>query len=167
SDMFISLSLYHDEDYGMSPAEAMACGLPTLLTDWGGYSSFASTAWPCQLVPVKITEFGLQINTTSIQEFYKAQKESNINDADRERWSKEFLNVFSIKNSVLELEKILAAPFHPFSGFNWSLAPFTRIYGKTAKAKIIDANTCPSTKNFYFQVYKNYISLDTSGNDHE
>ncbi|MDD4973882.1 MAG: glycosyltransferase family 4 protein [Bacteriovorax sp.] len=167
SDMFISLSLYHDEDYGMSPAEAMACGLPTLLTDWGGYSSFASKAWRCQLIPVKITEFGLQIKTTAISEFYEALNESYINDIDRERWSKEFLNAFSIKNTVSKLEKIMTTPFNVFTGFNWALAPFTQIYGKTAKVNTIDANTCPSNKNFYFQVYQNYISQNNSGKDHE
>lgn len=40
SDVFMSFSTYHDEDYGMSPAESLMCGLPLVLSDWGGYSSF-------------------------------------------------------------------------------------------------------------------------------
>jgi glycosyltransferase involved in cell wall biosynthesis len=41
SDAYISLSVHNDEDYGMSPAEALCCGLPCLLTDWGGFASFS------------------------------------------------------------------------------------------------------------------------------
>jgi glycosyltransferase involved in cell wall biosynthesis len=40
SDCFISLSTHNDEDFGMSPCEAGATGLPLILTNWGGYSSF-------------------------------------------------------------------------------------------------------------------------------
>lgn len=40
SDLFVSLSCHNDEDYGMSPAEALCCGLPSVLSDWGGYASF-------------------------------------------------------------------------------------------------------------------------------
>jgi glycosyltransferase involved in cell wall biosynthesis len=37
SDVFASLSLHHDENFGYAPVEAMACGLPALVSDWGGY----------------------------------------------------------------------------------------------------------------------------------
>jgi len=40
SDAFISISTHNDEDYGMSPAEALCSGLPCLLTNWAGYTSF-------------------------------------------------------------------------------------------------------------------------------
>ncbi|MBC7538031.1 MAG: glycosyltransferase family 4 protein [Bacteriovorax sp.] len=160
ADQFISLSLYHDEDYGMSPAEALACGLPTLLTDWGGYSSFASKNWRCQLMPVSITEFGLQIKTSAIKEFLNTYLECYINDTDRKRWSNEFLSQFSIKENGLKLESILSTSFRVFKGFNWALAPFSQQYGKSSEHKTLNANTGPSDKNFYFQVYKNYISQD-------
>jgi glycosyltransferase involved in cell wall biosynthesis len=42
ADLGISLSVHHDEDYGMSPAESLCSGLPEVLTDWGGYASFTS-----------------------------------------------------------------------------------------------------------------------------
>ncbi len=40
SDYYVSLSCHNDEDYGMAPAEALMCGLPCILSAWGGFSSF-------------------------------------------------------------------------------------------------------------------------------
>lgn len=160
ADMFISLSLYHDEDYGMSPAEALACGLPTLLTDWGGYSSFASKTWRCQLVPVSITEFGLKIKTSAILEFFKTYLDSYITDKDRKRWSDEFLGQFSIEKNSERLETIIKDKFNSFRGFNWAMSPLAQIYGKTSGNKSINAHASPSDKNFYYQIYKNYISAE-------
>lgn len=165
ADLFISLSLYHDEDFGMSPAEAIACGLPSLLTDWGGYSSFASSKWRCKLAPVKITEYGLQIKTSTIKELLDEHKESYITGKDRERWAKAFSDEFSIESCVNKLKKILEVPARKFAGFNWVIAPFGQTYGKYALSSSIDPNTCPSSKNFYAQVYKNYISIEESSND--
>lgn len=168
ADLFVSFSLYHDEDYGMSPAEALACGLPSLLTDWGGYSSFvpaASTKWKCKLAPVKISEYGLEIKTSSLKEFFEVHKQTYVSSSDRERWSSEFSKDFSIKNNVERLKKMITAPVKTFSGFNWKLSPFANIYSKQHRSKVIDPNTCPSSKNFYAEVYRNYISLEQN-NEH-
>ncbi len=37
ADYFVSFSTYHDEDFGRAPIEAILCGTPCLLSDWGGY----------------------------------------------------------------------------------------------------------------------------------
>jgi len=37
SDLFISLSDNIQESFGLTPVEAMAAGLPTIVTDWNGY----------------------------------------------------------------------------------------------------------------------------------
>ena len=36
-DVFVSLSVHQDENFGYAPIEAMACGVPAVVTDWGGY----------------------------------------------------------------------------------------------------------------------------------
>jgi hypothetical protein len=43
-DLFLSLSIYHDEDYGVSIAQALAKGKPCILSAWGGYHSFQDVA---------------------------------------------------------------------------------------------------------------------------
>tara|TARA_R110000868_G_scaffold379542_2_gene645414 strand:+ start:3475 stop:4719 length:1245 start_codon:yes stop_codon:yes gene_type:complete len=57
ADIFISLSLYHDEDFGMSPIESLMCGTRAILTDWGGYHSFACPK-TCSLIETKMTAQG-------------------------------------------------------------------------------------------------------------
>jgi len=58
SDVFASLSTHHDEDFGMSPAEALCCGTPVLLSAWGGFHTFQKLMKSCgqgdevQLVPL-------------------------------------------------------------------------------------------------------------------
>lgn len=44
ADIFVSLSTHNDEDYGMSPAEALMTGCHCVLSNWGGYTNFADIA---------------------------------------------------------------------------------------------------------------------------
>ena len=53
SDLFVSFSTFNDDDYGMSIAEALMCGLPALLTQWGGLPSFKKYSEHVDLVPVQ------------------------------------------------------------------------------------------------------------------
>lgn len=55
ADLFISLSGHNDEDFGMAPAEALMTGCYSILSDWGGYSSFKKYVPDLvSLVPVQI-----------------------------------------------------------------------------------------------------------------
>jgi glycosyltransferase involved in cell wall biosynthesis len=159
SDMFMSLSLYHDEDFGMSPAEALSCGLPTLLTDWGGYSSFASSnRWYAQLVDVDITEYGLEINAGQILKFFKEQGLSYINKNDRMRWSDAFSSAFSIEGSNGELVEIFKKPAKAFKGFNLHLSQFSAYYWGYRRGNELNLKLSPSSDSYYSNIYSNYIS---------
>ena len=37
ADLFVSLSDTLQENFGLTPVEAMSCGLPAVVSDWGGY----------------------------------------------------------------------------------------------------------------------------------
>ena len=56
ADVYLSLSLQHDEDFGMAPAEAALSGLPLLLTRWGGYKTFLSLDSVDRGITVSISE---------------------------------------------------------------------------------------------------------------
>ncbi|MCB0368521.1 MAG: glycosyltransferase [Bdellovibrionales bacterium] len=53
ADLFVSPSTHNDEDFGMSVGEALLTGASAVLTDWGGYSQFASISKDLvSLIPV-------------------------------------------------------------------------------------------------------------------
>ncbi len=67
SDCYFSLSLHHDEDFGMAPAEALSCGSSAVLTDWGGYASFPGASECCRLIPVSLDHRGLNFSSDRVQ----------------------------------------------------------------------------------------------------
>ncbi len=167
ADVFVSLSLYHDEDYGMSPAEALACGLPAVLTDWGGYGSFAGGDWQCRLAPVDITEFGHRINVGKVREHVTASLGAKATPEDRQRWSTAFRTEFSVSGSARKLREILAEDVDPFLGFKWNLNYLSSIFWKEDRrsrfyyeyiGQKINTNFNPTSNSFYHDIYRNYIS---------
>ena len=167
SDLFISLSLYHDEDFGMSPAEALATGLPTLLTDWGGYSSFMSKEWCSDLVPVNITPFGLEISAFKMVEFIENTLKAKVDFSKRKLWSDKFLKEFSIEGSSWKLAEILKNETSTFDGFSFGLKFYQKEFGHSLwkLGKEISEELTPSSENYYYQVYQNYISLNGRVNE--
>lgn len=156
ADVFVSFSLYHDEDYGMSPAEALSTGLVSVLTDWGGYSSFASDdKWDCSLVDVSLNEFGQELNT----QIFHDQVEKYISDnKKRQTRSEQFQQAFSIDGNISTLKKILNNPPVDFLGFNWLLEQHASAMNENWSKVKFNKFLAPSGSGFYFTMYKNYIS---------
>ena len=105
ADTFVCWSTYHDEDFGMAPAEALATGLPSLLSSWGGFADFERKN--CQLTPVEITKRGIEIQTTKFRSdlklYFKQQKSLQ---RQRSIFAKEFAKSFSplaIKKQLLSI----------------------------------------------------------------
>jgi glycosyltransferase involved in cell wall biosynthesis len=61
--LYMNLSTYNDEDYGMSIAEALASGQPCLLSHWGGFKSFEN-----RFKQVLTTKVRLKSNVHTISE---------------------------------------------------------------------------------------------------
>jgi hypothetical protein len=67
SDLYISLSTHNDEDFGMSPAEALCCGLPLVLTDWGGFKDFRNNlSERVTIIGTKLTSLGYKPNISRL-----------------------------------------------------------------------------------------------------
>lgn len=111
----ISLSTYHDEDFGMAIAEALCLGTPSLLTQWAGFSSFNIDEKLVQYVPVKFEEGKI---TLSYSDFESAMSHLEIHGAkkvDREQLAIKAQEKFGILQK--ELKQHLDDEFTPFFGF--------------------------------------------------
>ena len=103
ADCFINLSVHHDEDFGMSCAEALSTGLPMILSNWAGFASFKTQNLKSHvnLIPVHLTDQGPQLEIDAI-----ADELSSFKPADQMTRLKirelalEDLGIKSVKNII-------------------------------------------------------------------
>lgn len=118
ADLFASLSLYHDEDFGMSPAEARATGLPLLLTDWGGYHDFFDFSKTVHLVSTFQSQAGLFWNDAEATLFLEHERHSIPEWNQRQVDSKQFQEKFSLSSVAKQLMNVYKSEPSPFLGFS-------------------------------------------------
>lgn len=149
ADCFISLSLYHDEDYGMSVAEAMAHGLPLILTDWGGYTEFASLSHKSILLPVSIDKRGFAIKTQGFEKKLDQLVQYSKQSTERSIIAKSLSKKLNIECATESLNRELASHCkEKFAGFSKKmlLLDQARLNG-----------LLPSTENDYAKFYSPYF----------
>ena len=118
ADMYLSLSLHHDEDYGMSPAEALCSGTPCALTSWGGYSSFVhedKAKNAVTLIDVALDLVGIDIPSKSTQAAIREQAQADNSPAARQARSETYLDLLSIEAAQERIKKFhenLPPTFH-------------------------------------------------------
>ena len=166
SDMYVSLSTYHDEDFGMSPAEAMATGLPSVLTHWGGYSSFFVEGYYLKFADVDLTEYGLKLNLKPLVDSVYELKEQKRSNELRLEQSKIFEKKFSISSNIEVLKNILNSEPIEFLGFNWKLDQLSNAQNLNWQKSKLNKLLTPAINTFYFELYKNYINKEGYLNEH-
>ena len=119
-DFYVNLSVHNDEDYGMAPAEALCCGLPCILTDWGGFSSFAPIGpkRSCQLIPVHILEETISYERKIFIKMILKKMIEKWAENERFEVSKLFLNQLSIPKIQSRIKAIHALALENFKGFS-------------------------------------------------
>lgn len=127
-DLYVSLSLHHDEDFGMCPAEALVSGLPAVITDWAGYGSFEKPNVNCRLIPVLLNDRGLTIPQEEVFEsLSSALTQPRLSSQERLRNGDDFGRHFSIPAIAQRLSDLLnPGNFTSTGGFNWSLGLLER-----------------------------------------
>lgn len=119
-DAFASLSTYHDEDFGMSPLEALFTGLPCFLSSWGGYNSFKLKGNPSIVYQdVSVNEFGPQLEIAGLSEALE-EVMAIARNADRKEISDRYQKAFSVEAVARQYKKLFdqKVPFR--LGFNVS-----------------------------------------------
>lgn len=156
ADTYVSLSLHHDEDFGMAPAEALCCGAPTLLTSWGGYGDFASS-FPkdSQLIPVSFsTPKGHRMDwtifrRTLIQSAIQPKEDFSFRQERAER-CQSHLSASAVAG---QLSRLHDQSTFPFSGFT---PRFDEVVERMKQR--IPFPEGPSRDSFYGELYSAYIS---------
>lgn len=154
ADCQMSLSLYHDEDYGMSPVEGLCCGAPAILTSWGGYASFAGgNERDCSLVDVTMSKRGFQVNKEELMLRVDAHVNNHETLKDRKMRAIRYHSKFSIDAVGKVLTQIHLNKLEPhFEGFNWKLG----VLAKHCQATPV---FFPNVKenSFYHEIYSAYV----------
>lgn len=152
ADVYASLSLHHDEDYGMSPAETLCCGTPLVLSSWGGYASFNDGSRDCMLVPVKITERGLSMSSRLVQKGLLLQSLADQNPEQRLERAMRASKRLSIEAAAEILLKIHSEKPLPFMGFNNLMIMYAQRF---VEGKPYQWDMKPG--GLYEKIYSNYI----------
>jgi glycosyltransferase involved in cell wall biosynthesis len=154
ADYFISLSVHNDEDYGMSVAEAQACGLPCILSDWAGFSSFAFPAYPeaTSYIPV---HFGNKQKIVSKSATTKIILDvANQKTLNRVKISELFVEDKSVQAVSFKIQKILDEKVSAFADFSPFLQTIvTRIEMGTG----LYLNRQHNISNLYKAIYSSYV----------
>lgn len=155
SDFFASFSLHHDEDYGMAPAEALAAGLPCVLTDWGGYAGFRSPErTDVRLVSVRLADDGLLIGRQdAANQLEKTAREAPLDASRRAEISRFQSNRLGVPAAATRLLKLVSEPAARFCGFNSRAAQLARVISAQPAFP-----SGPVPRSFYSEIYESYVA---------
>lgn len=115
ADFLVNISVHNDEDYGMSVAEAQMCGLPSILTDWGGLASFEHADLPqaTRFIPVQIGRASKVIAKAEVVkallEVIRGQRRVNRDELVEKSRSR-----FSVEAAVPKLRAVLEGETRKF-----------------------------------------------------
>jgi glycosyltransferase involved in cell wall biosynthesis len=158
ADLFMSLSTFNDEDYGMAIAEALVSGLPCLLSDWGGFSSFANYSPNVEFIQVELDKNGPEVNMTEARKkLMKHLLSSQYNVEERRQNSKTALSYLSIDANKNRIALLLSElHFTTIDKCNPIFYKMCALFKMNPQAPFKDRNS--QLSDFYKEIYKNYVS---------
>lgn len=105
ADLNVSLSTYNDEDFGVSPLEALTSGVPSLLTAWGGYRDYQSDY--CQLLPVRYLNGDLELSYTEFSKILTSMLNRPVTKTYRSEVQSYYMKRFSVDTAAMKLRELL------------------------------------------------------------
>lgn len=156
ADAFVNISVHNDEDYGMSCAEALAAGLPLILTDWAGFSSFRRPGLEdaIRMVPVKIARRGKLVSLKGLARAFD-DIQQRLATFDRSQIARASLAYTGLGNAGAIVAKGLGRA-HTFEGYLPGLHEAARLetyqnWNTFADMKLKTFN------DLYMKVYRHYV----------
>lgn len=125
ADYYINLSLYHDEDYGYSPIEALFTGCPVILSSWGGFKDLKPiTALKNGIFYNKVSFSGNELNVSVQGLVKKCQEALETKKINRAHNAKKTSAQYGLAASGQKLKKIPESNT-VFRGFSEKYAALT------------------------------------------
>jgi glycosyltransferase involved in cell wall biosynthesis len=62
ADVFVNVSVYHRENFGLAQAEAQACGVPVVCSAWGGFKDVVCEGETGYLIDAVMTKHGIRVD---------------------------------------------------------------------------------------------------------
>lgn len=157
SDCFVSLSVHNDEDFGMSPAEALCSGLPAILTNWGGYSSFKLNNDYCKLIKTSVEKDKIDFDRKEFQKVLLQEYLGGIDNSKRSIMSSTYLSEFSVEACVEKLKSISVSEIVLFDGFANSVKNAAMIIMTDEAVFFEEHNVDKYYNDFYREMYESYF----------
>lgn len=156
ADVFVSLSVHNDEDFGMAPAEAGMSGLPLILSNWAGYKSFGfSLIDCCDFVSVKLEQNRYVVDYSRTKGLIGKRSAEIHDDGKRNLISTSFRKKFSIEAVAKNLEQIHNMSSDFFQGFE---AEFKKeVMSSIRSGRPLFANNVLVYNDFYRKLYDSYF----------
>lgn len=167
-DYVISMSTYHDEDFGVSVAQALAQGLLPILSDWGGHSDFVR-AFSGTLISVKLNQHNIP-NIVRNHLLMALEGLQNLSPQTREMNRKIAQEMFSVRAFRESFLRLLSTPVKTYEGQN----SFYLNYAKVCSSRYPFYKYKKFEPVEYIDIYKSYLSdyqdlsqfsLESSRND--
>ncbi|MFP5490939.1 MAG: glycosyltransferase family 4 protein [Bacteriovoracia bacterium] len=157
ADCFISLSTHNDEDFGMSPAEALMCGLQTILSDWGGYGGFKKIMPEfTQLLPVSHQTMRILPDLAQVQKKILMTYGCSLTSDQREQLAKTSAATLSVETvSKMLTKQVIANQQESFKGFNPHFTKLAFVFKSNPKAPFVAGRGDYS--DYYFKIYRPYF----------
>lgn len=151
SDMYLSLSAHNDEDFGMAPAEALCCGLPLFISDWGGFKDFKKNLdQQVTLFPLSLEELGYRPGPTLAKSIIKSiQLQQNSDLTKNAEEAQKIYHCSSLKNSYLDH---LNKRVDKFAGFS---ELFEQVVTRIVKLSPF-LDEFKGYDDVYFELYQSY-----------
>ena len=152
----VSLSTYHDEDYGLSVAQGMAMGCAPILSDWGGHGFFLD----CQgaaAVTLSLDEYAIpHPRLKSITKALVMRSADEAASGSIRAWAKANTSIAAVAS---RLRSILAAPASPYQGQSDNFHEFCDSYdrGRTIPFHHKDAGF----RELYLRIYSSYLGASS------
>lgn len=153
-DYLVNLSVHNDEDFGMSVAEAQNCGLPAILSDWGGLAGFTypEIKEASSFVPVVFSKKNKIIFPIDvISAFQEKLDRKALTNSDRKKLGQLAQNKFGLTSATEIIQRM-------FQGDSNTFTKFSHFFRKVIKRRMFSHTPYLTVQKTIHSIYKEIYS---------